>query len=199
LQHLTSVLFRSWGEILSRSLGLVFCFALAFQAHAGPVTVFSLPFTFTNVNADGSALVTNAGLTLQLTGGNNGSGLEGTTDLTTSAPAPGTVSFHFAYSSLDIPGFDFAGYLLGGAFTQFADTDGQVGDIAFAVSLGQIYGFRIDTPDNQGEPGIVTISNFSGPGSSVPEPGTLLFAVAGTLLMAGKMRHSRRDHSDPAN
>src|SRR5215469_15637470 len=77
------------------------CFALVSQAHAGPVSFSSLQWTLGNQNADGTAGVSNGGLTLTLVGGNNGSGLEGTTDLLTLAPANGTVSFDYSYSSLD--------------------------------------------------------------------------------------------------
>src|SRR5205823_1563046 len=76
----------------------------------------------------------------------------------------------------DSPGGDIAGYLLANAFTQLADTSGQSGNVSFSVTLGQSFGFRINTIDNTGEPGILTVSNFNAPGgvaASVPEPGTL--------------------------
>src|SRR5258708_36280559 len=78
--------------------------------------------------------------TAVLTGSNSGSGCPGMTDLTTTAAAAGMVQFNYSYFSLDLPGSDFAGYLLGNAFTQLADTSGQSGNVSFPVALGQIFG-----------------------------------------------------------
>jgi hypothetical protein len=171
----------------SRSIGplryaLAVFFALAFQAQASSITAFSLVFSLTNQSADGTGV--GDALSLTLTGGNDGSGLAGTTDVLTASLADGTVNFDFSYSSLDAPGFDSAGYLLGGVFVQLADTDGESGSASFPVSFGESFGFRVATADNGGEPGILTITNLSAPGtSSIPEPGTLPLALAGTLAM----------------
>ena len=170
-------------------LVLIACFvALVSQAYAGPVTFSSLQWTVDNQNADGTAAVSNGGLTLTLTGGNNGTGLEGTTDLVTLAPASGTISFDYAYSSLDpTPGFDMAEYLLKATVVQFADTNGETGSISFAVAAGDSFGFRMATADNEGEPGILVISNFSAPGTATPEPGTAGLILAGLgLLLASR-------------
>jgi PEP-CTERM motif len=173
----------------------VFCWALGLSSLAltSPAqAAFTGPyafnqFTLTNTNADGVAITPDGGLSIVLTGGNNGSALPGTTDLVTVAAGTGAVQFHYSYSSLDFPGFDFAGYLLGAAFTQLADTDGQSGTAMFAVNSGQKFGFRVGTADNTGEPGILTISSFTAPAgtASVPEPGTapmLLLAMAGAAI-----------------
>lgn len=109
-------------------------------------------WTLTNTDADGFASVQSGGLNLVLTGGNTGSGVPGLTDFTIAAPAAGTVAFSFDYSSLDFPTFDFAGYLLGNTFVQLADSDGMSGNVKFAVSAGEQFGFRVGTADNQGEP-----------------------------------------------
>ena len=180
---------------------LAFCWALGFLALTSPAQAaftgaYALnQFTLTNMNADGKAITPDGGLSIVLTGGNNGSGQAGTTDLVAFAAGAGTVQFHYSYSSLDFPGADFAGYLLGAAltFTQLADTDGQSGNAMFAVSNGQKFGFRVGTQDNTGEPGILTISSFIAPAGtpSVPEPGTapmLLLAVAGASLAAAYRR-----------
>ncbi len=160
------------------------CFALASQAFAGPVTFSSLQWTLDNQNADGTAVVSNAGLTLTLTGGNNGGGLEGNTDLVTTAAAGGTVSFDFSYSSLDpTPGFDIAEYLIQATSVQFADTDGQSGNISFSVNAGDTFGFRMATVDNEGEPGILTVTDFSAPGNATPEPGTAGLMLVGVVLV----------------
>jgi PEP-CTERM motif len=174
---------------------LAFCWALGLSSLAltSPAqAAFTGPyafnqFTLTNLNADGFAITPDGGLSIVLTGGNNGSGLPGTTDLIAVAAGTGAVQFHYSYSSLDFPGFDFAGYLVGAAFTQLADTDGQSGNAMFTVSNGQKFGFRVGTQDNTGEPGILTISSFTAPigSASVPEPGTapmLLLALAGAAI-----------------
>src|SRR5262249_20197159 len=114
-------------------------------------------FALFNNNADGSAISPDGGLSVILTGGNNGSGLTGTTDLVTTANASGVIAFSYMYSSLDTPGFDWAGYLIGNLFTQLADTDGQAGTASFTVSTGDIFGFRVETFDNTQEPGVFAI------------------------------------------
>jgi hypothetical protein len=170
--------------ILPLVFALAVCFGLTPEAHAGSITAFSLQFTLTNTNADGSVQVSGDGLSVALTGGNNGSGLPGTTDFLTSALADGVVNFAFSYASLDTPTFDFAGYLLGSTFVQLADTDGEFGNATFPVTLGESFGFRVGTVDNEGEPGILTVSNFSAPGSAaIPEPGTLPLAILGTAAI----------------
>ena len=183
-----------------------FCFALIFsaacaqQGHAGSIVNFQLnDFTLSNTNGDGSALTAAGGSTLIFTGPNNGSGLPGSTDLTTLAKGTGLVQFQYTYSTLDVwdpsdptatPN-DYAGYLLGSTFTQLANQDGQSGTVSFPVSLGQLFGFRIVTVDNLGEPGILTISNFTAPGgaASIPEPGTwsLLLVAGGAALARHRM------------
>jgi hypothetical protein len=137
-------------------------------------------FSLVNTNADGSVTVQSNSIVL--TGGNNGSGNPGTTDFVGTAVSSGTVNFNWSYSSLDVPGFDFAGYLLNGNFFPLADTDGQFGvspcaTCSFHINTGQSFGFRVGTADNQGEPGILTVT-AAAVTSAVPEPGT-----ASTLLL----------------
>lgn len=149
-------------------------------------------FLLTNTAADGLATTPDGGVSVVFTGGNTGSGEPGTTDLTIAANSAGLVAFTFLYSSLDLPGLDYAGYILGSGFLQFADTDGQSAMVSFPVIAGQIFGFRIGTVDNIGEPGILTISNFEAPGaiSKIPEPGTLAMALAAAALF-GAIRAAR--------
>jgi hypothetical protein len=135
-------------------------------------------------NTDGSVTTPDGGVSMVLTGGNSGSALSGTTDFIISAPAAGTVAFDWSYSSLDAQAADNAGYLLDNNFAQLADTDGEFGTATFFVNAGEKFGFRVGTVDNTGEPGILTISNFSAP---VPEPGTgpMVLAVI-ALTIAGQ-------------
>jgi len=164
---------------------LAICIASSFNLQAGPITVFSLPFTLTNESADGFANVSPDGLTLVLTGGNDGSGLPGTTALTTTALYSGLVSFNYSYSTLDKPGFDTAGYLLQGTFFQLAMMDGISGSTSFPVGVGQTFGFRVATVDNEGEPGILTVSDLISPN---PEPASLVLGLTGLAMVALKYR-----------
>ena len=144
-------------------------------------------FSLENINADGSIASLNGGLSALLTGGNNGSGLEGTTDFITTATMTSTILVHFIYASLDAPGFDAAGYLIGSSFSQFADADGQFGTATFSVVSGETFGFRVLTLDNTSEPGLLTISSFA---TGVPEPRNLF--LMSTALILIEVRRRRR-------
>ena len=151
-------------------------------------------FALTNTNADGSAISPDDGLSLIITGGNNGSGLSGTTDFVTMVQQGGLITFDYSYSACsptslcDTPGYDFGGYILGSDFTQLSDTTGEFGSVSVTVSSGEAFGFRVGTVDNTGEPGILTVSDFNAPlTQSAPEPGTLpvmavVAAAAGATL-----------------
>ncbi len=168
-----------WMLCLSLTLGIGSW--LTPQAKADFITQYPLS-DFTLINLPNSVLtngfVMMSGSSIVLTGGNSGSGEPGTTDLVTTATQAGLIQFDYSYSSLDSPGSDFAGYLLNGTFVQLADTSGESGLAHFNVSLGETFGFRVTTVDNEFEPGILTIS------SAVPEPRTglvLLLGIAGIL------------------
>lgn len=150
-------------------------------------------FVLTNMNADGFAILMPNG-SLVITGGNNGGGNPGTTTFLVSAAGSGQVTFNFSYSSLDAVLAEVAGYMRGSSFTQLADRDGFFGPVSFAVTSGQTFGFRIDTIDNQAEPGVLTISNFQAPlGASVPEPSTWLTAGLGLAAAIGGRRRGPID------
>jgi hypothetical protein len=192
------------------ALACMFFFTL--PAQASFIGVYSLAkFTLTNSDLTGGTSGTNGfaispdgGLSVILTGGNSGSGLAGVTDLVISAVASGLVRFEYSYSSLDSPGFDVSGYLLTGNFFPLSDANGVCnaapcpGVVQFAVSVGQSFGFRVETMDNTSEPGIFTISGFDAPGSDtpLPEPGNggpmvVLFAASA----AARLWKSRRGNT----
>jgi hypothetical protein len=139
---------------------------------------------------DGSAASPDGGLSVVLTGGNHGTGTPGTTDLVILAMWPGLVQFQYSYLSDDtIPGCggpcDRAGYLLNGSFHLLADDVNQLtGNIAFDVTAGDLFGLRVETMDNTGGPGILTVTDFSAP---VPEPRTtsLVFMAFAAMIAAG--------------
>lgn len=168
------------------------------EAKAGFIGYYDLNnFTLTNTCTaagadpcpppDGFATTFNNGVSAVLFGGNNGSGLSGVTDLVIPAQAAGTVQFEYSYSAFDFPGADYAGYLKSNVFTQLANTTGQASPpgkpVSFAVTAGQVFGFRVGTADNLGEPGILTITNFSAPVSTVPEPGSAAMLIAGCAAL----------------
>jgi hypothetical protein len=168
------------------------------QAQAGFVGYYAPDnFTITNTNADGFMTLLDSGSAIVLTGGNNGSGLYGTTDLVILAPAGGVVQFRYLFVTLDIDPnsgatFDDAGYLVGDAFTEFTPLlSPRPVTVSFIVSSGQSFGFRVETRDNTGEPGVVTISDFSAP-QPVPESGfgVLMPFLAGAYF-AWQRLHSR--------
>ena len=210
MRLLKTVRARRCYSILTLGSALALSFVFTPQTRAAFIGAYALNnFTLTNTDnggfpsfTDGSVMSPNGGLSIVLTGGNSGSGLAGMTDLVINAAAAGAVQFQWSYSSLDAPGFDIAGYLLGSNFATLADTDGVSGSAMFTATLGQRFGFRVKTLDNQGEPGILTITDFSAPfnGSPVPEPATAaMFAVAAAAITAQRwQRWSNRRKKENA-
>lgn len=168
--------------------------ALEPQAKAASIPYPLSFFVLTNSNADGTAVSPDGGISVILTGGNNGSGLSGTTDLVATATGPGSIQFQYTYSSVDDPGFDWAGYLIGQQFTNLADTGGQFGIAMFSVIGGDTFGFRVGTFDNTNEPGVFTISDFNVGSTPAPEPATQPLVLAAAMAMAAGMRRERYLH-----
>jgi hypothetical protein len=155
------------------------------------VTPVLSAFDLNNTSADGMVAIEPDGLSFVLTGGNNGSGLPGSTDFTVTASTPGIVQFQYFYASLDMPGFDSAGYLVDDLRTTLADTDGISGNASFSVNTGQLYGWWVETQDNTGEPGILTVA-FSPTLAPVPEPANIALAIIGLMFVATVQRiHTR--------
>lgn len=126
--------------------------------------------------------------TVILTGTNDGSGLPGATTLTIPSEASGFFDFNWSFSTLDSPMFESAGYLLNGNFFQLADTNGEsscnpgCNPQVVPVVAGETIGFEVSSLDNTGSAGILTITDFSAPGSAVaPEPGSLAMLLIGTV------------------
>ena len=181
-------------RLWSIGCALLLAGALAPAARAGFIGAYACSnFTLTNsAEADGSATCPDDA-TLVITGPNNGSGLDGTTDLTMPSPASGVLQFDYIYTSLDPdPGYDYAGYLLGADFFQEADTSGQSGTVILPVLVGQIIGFRVGTFDNLGEPGVLTITNFSGPSSPEPDGFELAAIGIGSFVASWIFRRRKR-------
>jgi hypothetical protein len=186
--------------------------ALAPEARASFIGYYSVAnWTLTNTDNGGAPSFTNGsvvegpgGSFLTLTGGSSGSAWPGTTDFVIRAIGTGLVQFQYSYYSADVPSpinpgcgpfltdpCDLAGFLLNGQFSLLADDVNQSSGVAsFSVSDGDLFGFRVDTLDNIGEAGALTVSNFSAP---TPEPGTaVLIPIAAAVLAAARMRFRRR-------
>lgn len=183
---------RRQGTVVWLCCAAAMVLGAAVPAQAGFVGYYDFN-NFAIVNSDpvfgtGTAMTPDGGLSAILTGSNSGTFFDGYTDLVIAAPASGVVKFDFSYSSLDIPMFDFGGFVISGVFTAVADTDGQTGtNVSFFVNQGEIFGFRVYTSDNSGEPGQLTITNFDAPenqAAAVPEPGffPVILCLLGAIL-----------------
>ena len=144
-------------------------------------------FTLSNSNADG--FFTQSGSGYALTGGNNGSGTSGSTLLTASAGSSVRYSGTFQYSTSDDPGYDFAGYTVNGTRTQLAAANGARGSFSFDVARGDTYGFYVDTADNIGGAGTLSVTPSAA--SAGPEPTSWAMMIVGFGLVGGTLRRSR--------
>lgn len=185
---------KQWGKLCSALLLLITSAAFPQQAKAGFIGEYAVNlFTVTNVNGVGLVSSSDGGTSLWITGPNTGSGLDGYTDVTIVAPRTGLIQFQYTYSSLDSPGYDFSGYLLGTTFVPLADSNGQSANVLIPITLGQSFGFRVGTLDNTGEPGVLTIMNFGAPlTSTVPEPGSIwLLPISGAAAVFYRSRRRK--------
>jgi hypothetical protein len=129
---------------------------------------------------------TDGGLTLVFTGPNDGSGESGYTDYVATLATSGIFQFDWAFATLDKPNYELAGYLIDGVFTELAAANGETGSVTVPVFAGSSVGFEMQTVDNSGGPGILTVSDLAAPDPlvlSAPEPGSLgLMASALTFV-----------------
>jgi hypothetical protein len=113
----------------------------------------------------------------------------GTDYYTITIPYDGLISFDWSYSSVDIPGYDTSYFLLNSNAFFLSDTTGDYGSmLGIPVFTGDIFGYEVDTLDNAGGPGQLTVSAFSY--SEVPEPAT--FALIGTALIGFTLARKKR-------
>jgi hypothetical protein len=187
---------------LLRSVALVAAL-IAFTPHAmaGLIVGFQGPYapqnwTLTDNSGDGSVVTTGAPTSITLFGSNNVIGAA-RTDFTTQAAGSGSVSFSWAYSTLDSDAStDPFGYLLGGTFTKLTNDslETESGTISFSVLAGQTFGFAINSSDSDYGRAQSIITSFTAPGASgVPEidpamGGNALSLVAGVLAMIEQRR-----------
>ncbi len=155
---------------------------------AQAITLFAGPYAPANwtqsIGGDGSINTGGAPGSITLNGSDDYSGYKNV-DFTIAAPASGTVSFDWSYSSFDFDGpeYDPFGYLLNGSFAQLTDSAGsndQSGTASFSVLAGDVFGFRQNSDDSQYGRASTTISNFNGPLPNSPLP-----PVPGPLPLLG--------------
>jgi len=186
----------------TRSCGIWFCVALlcaivAPPAHAGFIGSFAAGnFTFSDLGGvfpDGSAVFPDTN-TLILTGSNDGSGLDSSTQLTLTVPVTGLFRFDYVFLNM-VPAFGtdplpHGGYLLApslaqlsdpGSFVELSDAFGGSGSVLVPLTAGEVFGFAV-IGDNTGGPGVLTVTNFT----ATPEPGTaqLLFVAVAVAALA---------------
>lgn len=126
----------------------------------------------------------------------NVGGLPGTTDFTIAAVGSGLVNFDWRYSSDDVEFYDQGGFLLNGVFNFLAANDGNPTSRSqsFAVTAGDLFGFRVLSTDNTSGPGLLAIRNFEAPGNfdaPIPEPTTLALLAAGAVGGFASRRRAR--------
>lgn len=130
------------------------------------------------------------------------------TDFVFSAFESAIIAFDWNYHSFDVdgPALDPFGWLLNGVFTQLtlptsafidcaffpASLCTQSGAVAFAVSPGDVFGFRARSADGREGPAVTTVSGFSATTSVVPEPSTLLLVATGVVGVVSRRRQRNR-------
>jgi hypothetical protein len=117
---------------------------------------------------EAGGMVTQDNLSAQLVSGDIG--LVGEATLTINAAADGVMSFDWDYWSSDSGGHDDGGYIVDGMYLPLeVNNNPSSGSVSVAVLARQEIGFYVNTKKGLGGPGILTITNFTGPGDAGEE------------------------------
>jgi hypothetical protein len=140
----------------------------------------------------GSVNTSGAPSSITIVSGN--SSIAGATDYTITAPANGTISFNWSYTTIDGPQYDYPMYTVNGSsyFTLPGySTIGSVtqsGSFSMAVTAGAVFGLRMYTVDGVFGSATTVFSNFSAVGAVYPDftyewspSGSLSGLVSGTV------------------
>ncbi|CAO4997886.1 PEP-CTERM protein-sorting domain-containing protein [Microcystis aeruginosa] len=170
-------------------------------------------FTLNQSNADssvpnGSVDTTDAATgTVVLTGGNDESLASGTTNwIAGPITQGGTVSFDWSFAGESVPytpgaAGDRGGYIIDGTPTYLGFQNGDNYYVSsLSLTAGQTFAFVVETANNTGGAGVLTITNFNftpeqipEPPEQIPEPSTIL--GTGVVLVALpilKKKHGKR-------
>jgi len=181
-----------YGAIATGLLGFSMSAAADFSGYYAP-SHWLVGHAPDNLTDFGSVDTTGAPGSITLIGSNSGTELASRVDFSIIAPAAGSFSFNWAYTTTDIEGalFDPAGYLKNGQFqlTNELGANSQSGQISLLVAAGDVIGFHVTTLDNLGGSASLTISNFSAP---VPEPASVALMALGLLGLVGVAAARRR-------
>ena len=158
----------------------------AVPAAAAPILV--------NSNADGFVVKNDAAGNFTLSGGDNQTGMAGSTIYADIATFTQTIFGTFGYSTADGARYDTAGYIVKGNRVQLTNDGGQKsqnGGFSFLVNAGDEYGFYVDTTDNvYGRGNIAVMSNAFA--AAVPEPATWAMMFLGFGMIGAAVRYRRR-------
>lgn len=158
-------------------------------------------FTLNNSDADGSVDTTNAASgTVVLTGGNDESLASGTTNwIAGPITQGGTVSFAWSFAGETAPytpgtAGDRGGYIINNTPTYLGFQNGDNYYVSsLSLTAGQTFAFVVETANNTGGAGVLTITNFNFTPEQIPEPSTIL--GTGVVLVALpilKKKHGKR-------
>ena len=133
-------------------------------------------WTLDTYGGDGSAA--GASGRLELTGNNAGGRI--ITLYTIKSPGDGTFAFDWSYACNDeFARLDTAGYVIAGVVHKLAEETGASGIVSVAVLEGDMIGFFVDTSDGLDQPGVLTVTGFSGPTPSGAPVGACCFVQPG--------------------
>jgi hypothetical protein len=144
------------------SLFFLFLMISVFADFTGDYDVSN--WTLTLTNSDGTVNTAGAPAFIEITSGDGGSG-SGNTDYTITVPKDTTITFSWAYSTVDDPAWDYPLELINGDSTVFPNYDlqgpyTQNGVLSIRVAAGDEFGFRMYTRDNDFGRATLTISDF---------------------------------------
>lgn len=100
---------------------------------------------------------------------------------TIEAPGDGTFAFDWSYACTDEPGWDAGGYVVAGLLYKLSETTGEYGSVSVSVLEGDTIGFFVDTSYGSNGPGVLTVTNFSGPAPSGAPVGACCFLQPGCV------------------
>lgn len=169
---------------------LALCGAALFGATATASADFTGHYDVSNWSTlkfgNGYVDTSGAPSTITVVGSDNYGGF-GYIDFYIQADQLSNVSFSWAYSSPDLPGYDSALYYTDDTgYVPLADTSGASGTVSFTLSAGEYMGFSVESLDSSYGPGALTIRDFEV--EAVPEPATMAALGLGLAAVSRRRR-----------